>query len=206
MRNFFTSDEHFGHQHLLQFQRKEFKLVAEMDEALIAAWQTVVDKKDMVYILGDLSFRKPVDTIAILDRLPGRKVLVLGNHDKSVNKPAVRKYFERIEDVLEVKIQDADAYEGRQRIVMCHYPMISWNASRYGSWMFHGHCHANLQSDKLPQAKRLDVGVDMAFKLGLGYRPFSYEEAKQLMELQKMDAVDHHRPKDWKNEEPQPHP
>jgi len=197
----FTSDLHFGHEHLLQYQRQEFGSAAEMDVALIEGWRNAVGRKDTVYLLGDVSFHRPAATAAILEQLPGHKILVRGNHDKSVDKPALRKHFDRIEDMLEIKVPDPDAYEKRQRIVLCHYPMVTWSASRYGSWMLHGHCHANLREDLLPKAKRLDIGVDSAFKMGLGYRPFTYDEVKAFMKARVMKTVDHHRPKDWEHEE-----
>jgi len=198
----FTSDLHFGHQNLmLKYRNQRFKTIEEMDNWLINSWQSFVKPVDTVYILGDVSFKKPADTAAVLEQLTGHKILIRGNHDKNLDKPALRKYFERIEDILEIKVPDTDAPkrsendEGKQRIVMCHYPMITWNSSHYGSWMLHGHCHGTLNVGAFPDALRLDVGFD-----NVGYVPIDYEWVKQYMRQRKFVAVDHHLQK--KNEYP----
>ena len=46
-------------------------------------------------------------------------------------------------------------------MVMCHYPMVTWNQKPRGSIMLHGHSHGklddyNAQSPDL----RFDVGID----------------------------------------------
>ncbi len=51
-----------------------------MNEALIAAWNSVVSDKDVVYCLGDVSF-KPEVLRTHLRRMRGVKILIVGNHD-----------------------------------------------------------------------------------------------------------------------------
>lgn len=82
----FTSDLHFFHDRILEFhpKRKEIfgSTVEKAKEAMIQLWNSRVNKKDTVYILGDLAFGEIEDKRKLFQRLNGNKVLILGNHDK----------------------------------------------------------------------------------------------------------------------------
>lgn len=55
----FTSDLHFFHDRILEFHPKRKELfgdtVEKAKEAMIQLWNSRVNKKDTVYILGDLA-------------------------------------------------------------------------------------------------------------------------------------------------------
>lgn len=81
---FFTSDLHFGHEHIIQFNHRPFRNVTEMNRQLISNYNAVVQPEDTVYLLGDLSFQISVEKAnALIAQLNGKKHLILGNHDKS---------------------------------------------------------------------------------------------------------------------------
>lgn len=73
--------------------------------------------------------------------------------------------------------------EGRNHsITLCHFPMLSWPKSRYGSIHLHGHIHSrgseyNLQI-KTEGIRRYDVGVEAN-----NYLPVSLKEILSFMEL-----------------------
>ena len=54
------------------------------DEHIIDQWNRVVNKRDTVYLLGDVTMEKQTN-YDILDRLEGRINVVLGNHDETTN-------------------------------------------------------------------------------------------------------------------------
>ena len=64
-RIFFTADLHFGHRNILRYQTNrpfaDRDDTAAHDAWLLDLWRSTVDKKDMVYILGDLTFFKSED-------------------------------------------------------------------------------------------------------------------------------------------------
>jgi len=79
---FFTSDHHFGHKQIINFESRPFTGVAEMNEKMIESWNAVVGKDDQVFHLGDFSFLNKEATHEILSRLNGYKILIMGNHDR----------------------------------------------------------------------------------------------------------------------------
>ena len=80
---FFTSDLHFGHEHIIQFSHRPFRNVTEMNRQLISNYNAVVQPEDTVYLLGDLSFQISVEKAnALIAQLNGKKHLILGNLSK----------------------------------------------------------------------------------------------------------------------------
>jgi len=206
-KTFFTSDLHFGHANVIQYSQRPFANVDEMDAALVRNWNDIVSPRDTVYIVGDLALKRSAQLIELLQALRGRKHLVFGNHDKALRKEAkALACFESAQDLKTVKIQDADAKDGVQRIVLCHFPMLVWDRAHYGAWHLHGHCHGTLADD--PHALRLDVGVD-AWETDVVkvdheqreiirtreklYRPIEYSEIKARMATKTWKPVDHHQ-------------
>jgi calcineurin-like phosphoesterase family protein len=78
--HFFTSDLHFGDEHLLTaYEGRPFDTVGDADEAMVKRWNDVVGKRDLVWVLGDVTTDTgPSEHIA---RLNGTKYLIAGNHD-----------------------------------------------------------------------------------------------------------------------------
>ena len=81
---YFTSDTHFGHASILNFCKRPFKDVDEMNEELIKRWNEVISKEDTVFHLGDFAFGGVEIWNKTLPRLNGHIVLILGNH--KINK------------------------------------------------------------------------------------------------------------------------
>lgn len=189
MTIFFTSDTHFWHRNALKFRR--FDSVEAMNDVLVDAWNQTVGPDDDVFHLGDLSFAGVEKTVDILERLNGHKHWILGNHDRELGqKEAVRGFFHQVEHYAELKIPDQDAPRGVQRIVLCHFPMLSWNWMHHGSWMLHGHSHGTLQQP-FDGMRLMDVGVDPN-----RLTPVSYDEVKQYMHARRGHVCDQHGGKD----------
>ena len=81
LNTWFTSDTHFGHAKILEFEseKRPFVSLDEMHEVLITRWNEVVKPKDTVWHLGDFCFGR--QNIAIAARLNGVINLIMGNHD-----------------------------------------------------------------------------------------------------------------------------
>lgn len=147
MAVYFTSDTHFGHTNIIEYAKRPFSSVDEMNEGLVERWNSVVSKDDTVYHLGDVSFMSPNNTLPFLERLNGKIHLIVGNHDSK--KMLNLSRWSSVHDLLEISL---DGY----KIVLCHYPMAAWNGSGKGSLMLFGHMHNSM----LGNTQSLDVGVD----------------------------------------------
>jgi len=120
---YFTSDQHFGHFNIIRLSHRPFSSLDEMNETMIAKWNAKVQEEDMVYILGDLFFRAAA-VEPILQRLKGRKHLVLGNHDHTwTTKVRLADYFQSVQTICEIDI-------GGKSATLCHYPMLSYPQAR----------------------------------------------------------------------------
>lgn len=149
MALFFTADHHFGHGGARGLFRRPFASTAAMDEALIERWNAVVEPGDTVWHLGDFAVRQTAARMAaILDRLKGTKHLVAGNNDKDATRSL--SGWATVHDLVEIEAA------GRL-LVLCHYPLRSWNGMGKGALQVHGHSHGRLK----PLARQHDVGVDV---------------------------------------------
>lgn len=162
---YFTSDLHFGHEGVLR-HRELFSTVEEMDEVLIENWNKTVKRNDIVVITGDMFYRNKRPACEYLEILKGRKILVKGNHDsnwmKKYDDNLISRYFEFTGDMYTMK-------KNGEKLRFCHYPMISWDSSRYGSLLVCGHIHGK----KTGMEAELFKSVPYAFNAGVDINGFS---------------------------------
>lgn len=174
---FFTSDTHFFHRNIIEYCNRPFGGDKEMNETIIKKWNEEVPKDGIVFHLGDFSLNgKSLPLKEIIDSLNGTIYLVVGNHEKDVlSRDEIRERFASIDDILEIKVEDKELAHNFQHIVLCHYPMITWNAAHRGSWQLFGHVHGKLPDFKLTP-NQMDVGVDCH-----NFYPLSYQEVKSYI-------------------------
>lgn len=153
----FTADHHFGHWNIVRHCNRPWTSIEEHDSTLIELWNSVVNKKDLVYALGDLMMvPKQEDGTPrmkiyrrIRNRLNGKIILIKGNHDAGS-----KEYYDCFTEVCDYK----EIKYNKTKIICSHYPFASWNGSFHGhNPMFHGHCHGRMDNSNY---LRLDVGVD----------------------------------------------
>lgn len=186
MKTYITSDIHFSHGNIMLYNpltRKKYlecigdpdqllidiplmekhdryKILGQaatyMDMQIVTEWNQTVNKRDLVYILGDIAFCSAKRATELLSQMNGRKILVVGNHDAALIKHTeFCEQFEQIESYLEVK-------HNGENLCMSHYPFASWNRRQYGAIMLHGHLHG---SSSGINGRILDVGYDATEKL-----------------------------------------
>lgn len=153
MTIFLTSDSHFHHKNILDFEPRPFKTVDEMNDGLITAWNSVVRKTDTVYHLGDFCFGGVKDWMDVLNQLRGNIILIKGNHDKSkiVNRVLKEGYltdYHPLGTVIKV--------EG-MIMNLSHYPMLI--GARPKNFSIHGHLHMHDSG----HINHVNVGVDSSF-------------------------------------------
>ena len=126
----FIADLHFGHVNMAV--KRGFAAVEEHDEYIISQWNSVVKKQDLTWILGDVTMES-ANSYPLLDRLNGRKKVVLGNHDMPRDIPELLKYVHSVSGLTR--------YKG---IWLSHCPIHPMELDHRVHRIIHGHIHENV--------------------------------------------------------------
>lgn len=154
METWITSDLHIGHANIMKYcpKSRPFTSVEEMNETIVSNWNDSVRSNDTVYILGDVAFGPAKEAVSILDRLNGKKILIVGNHDNRIIKSS-----DFCRQFKGMKLYNIEHFNNRM-VVMFHFPIEHWDQKHRGSFHLHGHCHSR-NPVELTQ-RRFDVGLD----------------------------------------------
>lgn len=130
---FAISDLHFSHKNMAI--KRGFNNEIEHNDYIIEKWNSVVHKKDTVWVLGDITMEKSTPYI-LLDRLNGYKKIVLGNHDKPQHIPELLKYVNSVCGMIKYK-----------NFILTHCPIHDTEIGRFKK-NIHGHVHENSLDDE----------------------------------------------------------
>lgn len=162
---YFIADLHFGHKNIIKNCERPFADVAVMDEALIDNWNARVTSEDTVYILGDLMFCEKCHPSVYLERLNGKKHLIIGNHDNSwMKKAELDRFFESRSYMTVIRHEE-------NRITLCHYPMMAFD----GDFLIYGHIHNNKRNAYWPLLKTMENALNAGVEVN-GHRPITFDE------------------------------
>ncbi|MEI7058633.1 metallophosphoesterase [Nocardioides sp. CCNWLW239] len=207
MTTWFTSDLHFGHARLLELspvRGAAFTTVAEMNEGLIANWNSVVAAEDTVWVLGDFDMHGKAASLALLPRLKGTKILVSGNHDAcwagvrdgwKHRSRYLEAGFAAVMDFAVTKLPPLGPEASATRVLLSHFPYAgdSHDEDRHAQFrlrdegvpLLHGHVHEAFRERRTSEGTwGINVGVDH-----WGFCPVSAETlARHLAELSRADG------------------
>lgn len=140
MKTFFTSDLHFGHENVIEFDGRPWNTVEEMNEELIKRWNNRVEKGDIVYVLGDLIWKTMTnDAASLIKRLNGQIILIKGNHDRFLHNAAAKKALAGVKDYDDICVALDDG--STRRCILSHYYIPFYNGHRHKAILLHGHSH-----------------------------------------------------------------
>ncbi len=184
--NWFTADLHLGHRNIINYCGRPFGGPEEMNAELVRRWNETVEVGDTVWVLGDLALGRITDSVALVGRLAGRKLLLAGNHDRCWHGHGRRaagwtqRYLEA--GFAEVHQGEIRLLLGGMAVLGCHFPYSgdSHDTDRYvehrpvdrGDWLLHGHVHQRW----LQRGRMINVGVDV-----WDYRPVSEQDLVGLV-------------------------
>lgn len=183
----FTSDFHFGQRNITGKKLsswvsgyRDFDSIAEMDNTIIKTVNKYVKADDILYYLGDWSFRAGGrDTRSYRSSLQCRIIhYALGNHDKGLDVTC----FNTVQDIIKLPYPPI-------HIFMSHYAHRVWPAHHKGSIHLYGHSHGSIQD----HGRSMDVGIDVAHKMFGEYRPFSVDDIMSIMNKKEVIELDHHK-------------
>ena len=157
MFDFITSDWHLFHNDIIEYCDRPFTSLKQMHSVLINKHNNVVDQKDHVWVLGDVTLKSPEHAGRVkkeVDKFNGVKHLVLGNHDRWRAHTYLHAGFTTVHSAMWLEINGIMIY-------MVHDPaehaVIQHDTNAY---MLCGHIH-QLFSDLLPEKRIINVGVDV---------------------------------------------
>lgn len=166
MTIWFTSDNHFGHANIIQYSKRPFSSVEEMDAEMISRWNIMVRDDDIVYHLGDFTLGNFDVARKYFSQLKGF-IHILGNpwhHDSRWLNTAnmlVSNGDQPIKVLPPMVVLEFNGYSDTnypQVLVLCHYPIGEWDRKHYGAWHLHGHSHGRYAHKANDLA--FDIGVD----------------------------------------------
>ncbi|NTV78136.1 MAG: hypothetical protein HGA25_03075 [Clostridiales bacterium] len=143
---------------------KEYENDDLREEKIIKHWKNIINEQDIVIHLGDVCFGGSIKLQEIMSLLPGRKILVLGNHD---NKPP-HYYMERGFDFA--------CYSFTwKNFIFTHKPI----QDTHGKINIHGHLHAHTgrHMAEYPWYSENQYLVSMEEN---SYRPTKLDDVKKL--------------------------
>jgi calcineurin-like phosphoesterase family protein len=157
-RVWITSDLHFMHTNIIGYCDRPFFNVESMTDALMATLQKV-PKDELILFGGDMAMGNYQKAVELIRRLPGRKILIAGNHDLTrdgICKLALEKdLFEAVVPFLAWL-----GYQGRL-VVVSHYPILVPETYKNTPVLnYHGHLHEKTLPSTL-MVKYMNVGWDI---------------------------------------------
>lgn len=158
MKYFVIADTHFNHENIIKYCNRPFKSVEEMNETIIKNWNETVSNNDVVICLGDVGLGSSNDLKPIIERLNGKKILIMGNHDNF----SENKYRE-----LGFHTVSRFPIIYNNFFIMSHAPMELSETTPY--FNFYGHVHND--NKYIDNATSKCVSVER-----IGYRPYCFME------------------------------
>ena len=134
---FVTSDTHFSHTNIIKYCNRPFANAAEMNEAIIERWNSVVGPNDIVIHCGDFALGPSSDMDAIVSRLNGSIVLILGNHDHKTLAYYNKYFMKAIYSPLTLHLM-TEENKCQHTYIFSHYP--PQEVQGYATYYF-GHVH-----------------------------------------------------------------
>lgn len=172
---YFSSDFHGHHKKVCDMTNRPWSNEKNIDECVRLVNERAKED-DVLYHLGDFSFAGTSKFDEIKDfasRLKPKLVFLLGNHDKP-------RIYNTLMELMPHKILGVYNYleigHAKTKIVICHYPIASWNRMHHGSIHLHGHTHAQVLN-----GKALDVGLDGVYDVFGEHKILSINEIMDFM-------------------------
>lgn len=150
----FTADPHFHHGNIIEYTNRPFKNSAHMDSVLLKNLIEVVKPDDTIYFLGDFSILNTNRWQAveqIISKIPGRKILILGNHDYFKPAKYIDMGFWSVHTSLNITIDGQEFLLNHDPAAFCLVPA--------DCIFLCGHIHNLFKV--LKEERTINVGVDV---------------------------------------------
>lgn len=174
------SDTHFNHKRMIEVPYEPIRrlwgaTVEENTQNMILAWLKAVSPEDTVYHLGDFAMGRKELMPEVRSLLPGRIILVQGNHDRDLSFLDANRGDE-VHDSLTIE------HSKWGTLTMRHNPShFTEDDARYSDMLLCGHLHSSKVPESIPELIRSKVTCVSVERLptrpaplpldGVGYLP-----------------------------------
>jgi len=162
-----SSDFHYNHVNMVGWRGIESLEV--MNDMIRADWMSKVGENDTILILGDVIMGSRTEGLAFFAGLPGRKLLMPGNHDYSwsgMGEKHRNKWTDAYSEVFELVPETIRNLFGLG-MNACHFPYsgdhtdeeryVSHRPPDDGKVLLHGHVHSLWATN----GRQINVGWDV---------------------------------------------
>ncbi len=179
---FVTADPHYFHTQINDYCKRGFTSEKTMRHKLMENFNSVVPKDGTCFFIGDMAmvgtsqFEK---ITAVLKKLNGTKILVLGNHDECKPFRYVNCGFQSVHTSLSVQVE-LNSMRTPRDFVLSHDPCV-WDLVPTGHVLLCGHVHNLFKI--LHDKDTINCGVDV-----WDFHPISFKKAFIELERMKTEA------------------
>ena len=163
---YFMADAHLDHKNITKF-RTCFSDVEEHNSVIKENYHKVVNKRDTVYMLGDMCFSH--EALKEIKAWHGRKILICGNHDleRGITMQDLCNAYDAVYSLFKYK-----------SLWLSHCPLHP-NELR-GKKNIHGHVH--FQS--IPDSRYFNASLE-----NINYTPINVEEIRKRLTVAAMSEL-----------------
>lgn len=194
------SDTHFDHENIIKYCSRPYKNANQMTEDLVRRWNNRVKPGDLVYHLGDVGYMKGAQEVKtedtrmgrIIARLNGKKILILGNHDKSA-KRMMEFGFDFACEAMVVRP------DGVQRTVYMHHkpmsylPVCGMEPGEGIDYVLHGHIHNSTPESRQEHVSKGELVHIPKFNINMSVEMWNYEPVPLAWVVKKKIYEDKHQ-------------
>lgn len=166
----FISDLHLDHKTIAQL--RGFHDEFYHNEYIINQWNSIVNKRDLTYILGDIT--KGSKNYEILDRLLGRKIAVLGNHENRKHVSELLKYVDYVAGMIK--------YSSKQygNFWLTHCPVYPMELDPKFRQRIKGNIHGHIHNGyKIDDPRYINVCAEV-----INYNPITLQQISEIFKKQ----------------------
>lgn len=153
MKLFVTSNQQFGRPGAIKANSRSFEDVEEMNEYMIAQWNSVVSDGDTVFVLGNFAWQPEICEL-LIEQLNGSIYVMNGEWDQAT------------QDVIKLKNTEPKLHflvEGIRHLanakaVLSYWPLLDWPKRKQGTVSFIGHSNKAHKTDH--KKKVVNVSCD----------------------------------------------
>lgn len=137
---YLTSDLHLNHNKSFIYEKRGFKTIEEMNEAILTRWNNIISNDDIVYNLGDVFLGENIeDSLNIIKQLKGKIYYAYGNHCTDKRIAALKTLPNTVDIQMGYRLK-----AGKKGFILTHYPTLTGHTTLDHIYSLHGHTHQKI--------------------------------------------------------------